>query len=380
MQDALLAAASRWPADGVPDNPVGWLVTVASRRWTDVWRQDVARRRREERVAALEASGPAVVAGGDDTLTLLLLCCHPSLTPDAQVVLTLRAVGGLGTAEIACALLVAPATVGQRISRAKQRIRAAGARFEPPSPDALDKRIAAVRDVLYLLFNEGHTASSGASLHRVQLSTEAIRLTRQLHSALPGDGETAGLLALLLLTDARRPARTRPDGSLVALAEQDRSQWDRTLIAEGTALVTGALATAPLGPFQLQAAIAAVHDQAPTFEDTDWLEVLGLYELLTVVAPGPVVELNRIVALAMVRGPAVGLAELATLRARSSIAEHHRAIAVHAHLLEMDGALDAARAEYQRAAQRTLNLPERRYLEQRAGRLTPGGRREGPGR
>jgi RNA polymerase sigma factor (sigma-70 family) len=379
VQDALLAAASQWPADGVPDNPVGWLVTVASRRWTDAWRQDVARRRREERVAALDGAEPAVAAAADDSLTLLLLCCHPSLTPDAQVVLTLRAVGGLGTAEIAGALLVPPATVGQRISRAKQRIRAAGARFELPSPEARAERIAAVRDVLYLLFNEGHTASSGASLHRTQLSAEAIRLARQLHAALPGDGETAGLLALMLLTDARRPARTRPDGSLVALADQDRSRWDRTMIAEGTALVTGTLATAPLGPFQLQAAIAAVHDQAPTFEDTDWLEVLELYELLSVLAPGPIVELNRIVALAMVRGPGVALSELAALRAQPAIAGHHRAIAVHAHLLEMDGAVDAARAEYQRAAERTLNLPERRYLEQRAGRLTAGEGRGRPG-
>jgi RNA polymerase sigma factor (sigma-70 family) len=370
VQEALVAAAAQWPADGVPANPVGWLVTVAARRWTDAWRQDAARRRREEWVAARDPAEPGVARPADDSLTLLLLCCHPSLTPEAQVVLTLRAVGGLSTAEIAGALLVPPATVGQRISRAKQRIRADGARFELPSPAARGERVAAVRDVLYLLFTEGHTASSGASLHRVQLSAEAIRLTRQLHAALPEDGETAGLLALLLLTDARRAARTRPDGSLIALAEQDRSRWDRASIAEGTVLLTSALATAPLGPFQLQAAIAAAHDEAPTFEDTDWREVLGLYELLTVLAPGPLVELNRIVALAMVSGPAAALPELAALRAHQpALAEHHRALAVHAHLLELSGAVDAARAEYRRAARRTLNLPERRYLEQRAARL-----------
>jgi predicted RNA polymerase sigma factor len=369
VQDALLAAAGRWPVEGVPANPVGWLVTVASRRWTDAWRQDVARRRREGAVAALEPEEPLAVGSADDTLTLLLLCCHPALSPDAQVPLTLRAVGGLSTTEIAGALLVPPATVGQRISRAKQRIRAGGARFELPSTAERAGRIAAVREVLYLLFNEGHVASSGAALHRVDLSSEAIRLTRQLHEALPEDGETAGLLALMLLTDARRPARTRPDGSLVPLSEQDRSRWDRPAIDEGIRLISEALAKAPVGAFQLQAAIAAVHDEAATFEDTDWVQILGLYELLSVLDPSPMVALNRVVALAMVHGPGAALTELDSLRVTDSLAEHHRTIAVHAHLLERAGDLDAARAEYQRAALRTLNLPERRYLEHRADRL-----------
>jgi predicted RNA polymerase sigma factor len=373
VQDALLAAATQWPAEGLPANPAGWLVTVATRRWTDAWRQDVARRRREEAVAAMEADEPFVAGSADDTLTLLLLCCHPAVPPDSQVPLTLRAVGGLSTVETAGALLVPPTTVGQRISRAKQRIRASGARFELPTPAERTERIAAVRDVLYLLFNEGHTASSGAALHRVHLSGEAIRLTRQLHQALPGDGETAGLLALMLLTDARRPARTRPDGGLVPLAEQDRSRWDRAAITEGAALVSAALATTPIGAFQLQAAIAAVHDEAGTFEDTDWLQILGLYELLSTLDASPMVALNRVVALAMVRGPAAGLTALDSLRATSALGEHHRTIAVHAHLLERAGDRDAARAEYERAALRTLNLPERRYLEQRAGRLRAGG-------
>jgi RNA polymerase sigma factor (sigma-70 family) len=347
VQEALLAAASQWPTAGVPDSPAGWLVTVASRRWTDAWRQDVARRRREEAVAALEPDEPVVVAAADDTLTLLLLC-HPALPSDAQVPLTLRAVGGLGTVEIAAALLVPPTTVGQRISRAKQRIRASGERFELPSPSERAELVAAVRDVLYLLFTEGHTASSGVALNRVDLSSEAIRLTRQLREALPDDGETAGLLALMLLTHARRPARTQSDGSLVPLSEQDRSGWDQRAIAEGVALISEALATAPIGAFQLQAAIAAVHDEAATFEDTDWAQILGLYELLGVVDPGPMVALNRVVALSMVHGPAAGMAELEVVRA---------------------GEADAGRAEYQRAALRTLNLPERRYLEQRAARL-----------
>jgi RNA polymerase sigma factor (sigma-70 family) len=373
VQDALFAAACQWSAEGVPANPVGWLVTVASRRWTDAWRQDVARRRREEAVAALEPEEPLVAGSADDTLTLLLLCCHPALPPDSQVPLTLRAVGGLSTAEIADALLVPPTTVGQRISRAKQRIKASGARFELPSPAERAERIAAVRDVLYLLFNEGHTASHGAALQRVDLSNEAIRLTRQLHEALPEDGETAGLLALMLLTDARRPARTRPDGSLVSLAEQDRGRWDRAAITEGVALISTALATAPIGAFQLQAAIAAVHDQAASVEDTDWPEILGLYELLSTIDASPMVALNRVVALAMVRGPAAGLSELHSLRSTQSLAEHHRTIAVHAHLLERAGHLEAARGEYESAARRTLNLPERRYLEQRAARLRVGG-------
>jgi len=369
VQEALVVAAQQWPTNGVPDNPIGWLVTVASRRWTDNWRQDVARRRRERTAAALDASGTGPIALTDDTLTLLLLCCHPSLTPPSQVALTLRAVGGLSTAEIAAALLVPVATVAQRISRAKQRVKASGAHFDLPPPADRAARVAAALDVLYLVFNEGYTASSGASLHRVELSAEAIRLTRQLHNALPEHGEAAGLLALMLLTDARRPARTRPDGSLVPLAEQDRSRWDANAITEGIALVSEALATTPIGAFQLQAAIAAVHDEAATADDTDWPQILGLYELLRSIAPSPMVTLNRVVAIAMVHGPDRGLTELGAAQSEPALSRHHRTLAVRAHLLELAGDRDAARAEYQRAAHRTFNLPERHYLERRAALL-----------
>ncbi len=362
VQEALLAAATQWPKDGVPANPQGWLITVASRRWIEMYRNETARRRREETAAALEPVEPGAAPAVDDTLTLLLLCCHPALTPVSQVALTLRAVGGLTTAEIARALLVPEATIGQRISRAKQRIKASGARFT--SGD-----VAAVRHVLYLIFNEGYTASSGAALQRVDLTREAIRLTRQLHRQLPGDGETAGLLALMLLTDARRAARTGPDGTLVPLAEQDRSRWDRTAIAEGVGLVSAALSGAPLGPYQLQAAIAAVHDEAPRAEDTDWPQILGLYDLLRLVAPGPMVTLNRIVALAMVAGPEAGLAELDAAAADPALAGHHRLHAVRAHLLELSGDRSAARGEYESAARLTLSLPEREYLTARAGAL-----------
>ncbi|WP_163507314.1 RNA polymerase sigma factor [Fodinicola acaciae] len=355
VQEALLAAAQQWPVDGMPANPKGWLITVASRRRTEMWRSDTARQRREETVAAM-ATDPPVVSSVDDTLTLLKLCCHPSLTEQSQVALTLRAVGGLTTAEIARAFLVPEATVAQRISRAKARIK--GARFE--LPDGLD----AVLQVLYLVFNEGYTASSGSSLHRVELSAEAIRLTRQLLAEAPDDGEVAGLLALMLLTDARRPARTLADGSLVPLAEQDRGLWDAALIAEGSELIAATLARAPVGPYQLQAAIAAVHDEAARYEDTDWPQILGLYDLLSTIAPGPMVSLNRIVALAMVRGPAAGLAELAA--AEAPLAGHHRVHAVRAHLLDLSGDRAAARSEYERAASLTLSMPEQRYLLARA--------------
>ncbi|MFD0204901.1 MULTISPECIES: RNA polymerase sigma factor [Saccharothrix] len=276
VQEALLAAATQWPAGGTPDNPTGWLITVASRRRIELWRSDTARRRREETAFALTPPAPEPAPGIDDTLTLLVLCCHPALTPPSQVALTLRAVGGLTTAEIARAFLVPETTVAQRISRAKQRIKATGARFDLPPATEPDHRFDAVRHVLYLVFTEGHTASSGTDLHRVDLSGEAVRLTRALHTRLPHDGETAGLLALMLLTDARRPARTRPDGSLVPLADQDRTRWDATLIAEGTRLVRHALTTTAIGPYQLQAAIAALHAEARTAADTDWKQILGL--------------------------------------------------------------------------------------------------------
>jgi RNA polymerase sigma factor (sigma-70 family) len=363
VQEALLAAAQQWPADGVPANPTGWLITVAQRRLTEVWRSEAARRRREEAVHIAEVDD-VEVSDVDDTLTLLAMCCHPSLTRVSQVALTLRAVGGLTTGEIARALLVPESTVGQRISRAKAKIKAAGARFAPPAAAERDERVAAVLSVLYLIFNEGHTTSSGRSLNRVELTGEAIRLTRQLHRQMPDDGEVTGLLALMLLTDARRPARTGPDGALVPLAEQDRTLWDRAAIAEGTDLITHALATAPIGPYQLQAAIAAVHDEAARPEDTDWTQILGLYELLNAAAPGPMVTLNRIVAVAMVRGPVTALAELD--QAEPTLGGHYRVDAVRAHLLDLAGDHEAAKAHYESAAKRTLSLPEQQYLTARA--------------
>ncbi len=371
VQEALLAAALQWPADGVPANPKGWLITVAFRRRTEMWRNESARRRREEAVAAAAASEPAAPPADDDTLTLLLLCCHPALTPASQVALTLRAVGGLTTAEIARALLVPDKTVGQRISRAKQLIRDSGAEFRMPPDAQRSERMESVLHVLYLIFNEGSTASSGSALHRVELSSEAIRLTRQVRDLLPWDGEVAGLLALMLLTDARRPARTRPDGALVPLAEQDRTLWDREAIAEGLALIAATLASAAVGRYQIEAAIAAVHDEAARFEDTDWRQILGLYGLLDTIAPGPMVTLNRIVAGAMVHGPARALEQLAAAASEPALAGHHRVDAVRAHLLEMAGDLEAARSCYRVAARRTLSVPEQRYLESRAARSEP---------
>ncbi|RQW87765.1 RNA polymerase subunit sigma-24 [Micromonospora globispora] len=366
VQEALLSAAQQWPSDGVPANPTGWLVTVASRRWTEMWRSETARRRRETNAAQLEPPAAPPAPAEDDTLTLLLLCCHPALTPVSQVALTLRAVGGLTTAEIARALLVPEATVGQRISRAKQRLK--GTQFTLQPAAELADRMVAVRHVLYLIFNEGYTASSGPTLQRVQLSVEAIRLTRQLHALRPHDGEVAGLLALMLLTDARQPARTDSDGALIPLAEQDRTRWDRAAINEGTALVTRALATAEPGPFQLQAAIAAVHDEAATAAETDWPQILVLYDLLHHVAPGPMVTLGRIVALSMVDGLRAGLRALDTAAGEPVLAGHHRLHAVRAHLLDLTGDAAGARAEYELAARRTLSIPERAYLESRAHR------------
>ena len=369
VQEALLAAATQWPTDGLPANPKGWLIRVASRRRTEIWRNETARRRREETVALLDPPVPDPAPASDDTLTLLLLCCHPALTPISQVALTLRAVGGLTTAEIARALLVPESTVAQRISRAKQRIKASGARFQLPPPEELTDRVTAVLHVLYLIFNEGYTASSGPVLHRVDLTSEAIRLTRQLRARRMADGEVAGLLALMLLVDARRPARTRPDGALIPLDEQDRGRWDAGAIAEGIALISATLQTAAIGPYQLQAAIAAVHDEAPQANETDWRQILGLYELLETVAPGPMVTLSRIVAVAMVYGPSAGLDRLTAAECDPALAGHHRVDAVRAHLLELAGDRAAARESYRIAAQRTLNAPERRYLESRAAAL-----------
>ncbi|MHA3702623.1 RNA polymerase sigma factor [Jatrophihabitans sp. YIM 134969] len=368
VQEALLAAATQWPVEGVPDNPAGWLVRVASRRWIEGRRQDDARRRREDAVAVADPTGDVVAPSArDDSLTLLTLCCHPALTQPAQVALTLRAVGGLTTGEIARALLVPEATVGQRISRAKARIRASGLGFAPPSADERDARVAAVLRVLYLVFTEGHTASSGASLHRVDLAREAIRLTRMLRAEVPEDGEVAGLLALMLLTDARRAARTDALGRLVPLAAQDRNRWDHDQIAEGVSLLEATLPVATIGPYQLQAAIAAVHAEARTAADTDWREILGLYGHLAAVAPGPMVTLSHVVALAAVDGPTIGLQALAAATAADPVlARHHRVDAVRAHLLAESGDAAAARAAYTRAAAATSNLAERDHLLTRA--------------
>jgi RNA polymerase sigma factor (sigma-70 family) len=369
VQEALLAASAQWPRDGVPANPEGWLINVASRRWIEQWRRDSARNRREVAAAALDATAPETVSDIDDTLILLLLCCHPALTPPSQVALTLRAVGGLTTAEIARAFLVPEATVAQRISRAKQRIKASAAEFELPPPDALPERLDSGLHVLYLIFNEGYTASEGPQLHRVDLTAEAIRLTRQLHAALPDNGEVAGLLALMLLTEARRPARTDAQGNLVPLAEQDRTLWDKSLIDQGVELITGALSSAPLGPYQLQAAIAAVHADAPSAEATDWPQILGLYNLLQQASPGAMVDLGRAVAMAMVMGPRAGLCELAVAERDPALARHYRLNAVRAHLLELAGEPEAARTEYLTAAERTTSIPEQRYLASRGARL-----------
>ncbi|MER7208714.1 sigma-70 family RNA polymerase sigma factor [Streptosporangium sp. NPDC000239] len=377
VQEALLAAAVRWPKEGVPQSPRGWLVTVASRRLADEWRSERARRRREVTAAFRAPADESVVPspeqerppGRDDTLTLLFLCCHPALSASSQVALTLRAVGGLTTAQIARAFLIPEATMAQRISRAKQRIRSTGIPFGMPPREERAERLRAVLHVLYLVFTEGHTATSGPDLHSGELTGEAIRLTRALHRLLPGDGEVAGLLALMLLTDARRPARTGRDGALVPLTEQDRGLWNRVRIEEGVALVTNALSRSAVGPYQLQAAIAAVHTEAACPEETDWPQILALYELLSRLSPGPVVTLNHAVAVAMVRGPRAGLTLLETLDSDGRLSGHHRLDAVRAHLLEMAGEREAARERYRRAARRTTSLPERRYLETRAARL-----------
>ena len=359
VQEALLAAALQWPDEGVPENPYGWLITVASRRLLDELRAESARVRREETVYLQDVD--IDVPGHDDTLNLLFLCCHPDLSGPSQIALTLRAAGGLTTAEIAQAFLVPEATMAQRISRAKATLKQSEAGFAVPAAEEFGERLRAVLHVLYLIFNEGYT-----SLRRADLTAEAIRLARVVHALLPDEGEVASLLALMLLTDARRPARTRADGSLVPLAEQDRSLWDRERVREGAALVERALSSGPLGSYRLQAAIAAVHAEAASAEDTDWREILALYELLERVAPNPMVTLNRAVALAMVHGPRAGLDLLATLEGDDRVAAHHRLFAVRAHLLDEAGEVMAAREAYLEAARRTTSVPERRYLEERA--------------
>jgi RNA polymerase sigma factor (sigma-70 family) len=368
VQEAVLAASQRWPADGLPDNPRGWLLTVASRRLIDEMRSEHARREREHAQATETAPGPLPDDGTDDTLVLLFLCCHPALTPASQTALTLRAVGGLTTAEIASAFLVPEPTMAARISRAKQRIRAAGSTF--PSP-ADGERLGAVLHVLYLVFNEGYTASSGAELHRADLAREAIRLTRMVHARLPDDSEVTGLLALMLLTDARRETRTTATGDLVPLGEQDRTRWDRALVDEGMALAKVSLGGPALGPYQIQAAIAATHADAASAGDTDWNQVHALYLILQRIAPNPMVILNRAVALAEVEGPAAGLALLATLDGDERLAGHHRLLSVRAHLLEKAGDTAAAYGHYRRAAKATASIAERRFLEARAAACQP---------
>ncbi|MFN0088834.1 MAG: RNA polymerase sigma factor [Acidimicrobiales bacterium] len=372
VQEALVAASAQWPAPGRPASPKAWLTTVASRRLIDELRSGEARRRREQSVVSMAGpeAAPGAVTSADDTLTLLFLCCHPALSAPSQLALTLRAVAGLTTAEIARAFLVPEATMAQRISRAKQKIAQAGASFRPPPTPERAARLRVVLHVLYLLFNEGYTATSGPDLLRTDLTSEAIRLTRELLRVVPDDGEVAGLLALMLLTDARRAARTDRDGAIVALSEQDRSRWDANQIAEGVSLVTGALASKPLGPYQVQAAIAAVHDEAARAEDTDWRQILALYGVLQRIAPGPMVALNRAVALAMVDGPAAGLDALDALSLDDRASASHRLASVRAHLLEMNGDTEAARHAYVDAARRATSIPERRYLTSRAARLS----------
>jgi RNA polymerase sigma factor (sigma-70 family) len=380
VQEALLSAAMDWPAKGIPDSPRAWLITVATRRLVDEVRSEHSRREREDRLAF--GAPPAELSrfpgdgrgpDRDDTLVLLLLCCHPSLTPPSQIALTLRAVGGLTTAEIASAFFVPEATMAQRVSRAKQRIRDTGATFSMPPAGEVDERIRAVCHVLYLIFNEGYTATAGDRVNRVDLTLEALRLARDLHRLRPGDGEISGLLALMLLTEARRAARVDSAGELVSLADQDRGRWDRAAIDEGVALVTGALAEGPVGTYQVQAAIAAVHDEAASAEETDWPQILALYELLDRIAPNPMATVNRALAVAMVQGPDAGLHLLDTLAGDDRVARHHRVYAMRGHLLELAGSPAAAREAFGEAARRTASLPEKRYLRARAERCGPPG-------
>jgi predicted RNA polymerase sigma factor len=380
VQEALIAAAAQWPRDGVPGNPRGWLIQVALRRRTDHVRSEIARRGREAAVAGETpaAVAPAAVAPAfdgeaaidpDDTLVLLFMCCHPALSPASAIALTLRAVGGLTTAEIAKAFLVPEATMAQRIHRAKQSIKQSRVPFRLPDAGERASRLGSVLHVLYLVFSEGYTSSSGAALLRTDLANEAIRLTRAVHGLLPGDGEVAGLLALMLLTDARRAARTGPGGEIIPLDEQDRSLWDAAAIAEGVALVSAALRQGAVGEYQLQAAIAAVHDEAPRAADTDWPQVLALYGVLKRLSDNPMVSLNHAIAAAMVHGPAAGLELLAPLDADERLRGHHRLDAVRAHLLERAGDRASAVSLYRAAAEKTTSVPERNYLTMRAARL-----------
>ncbi len=374
VQEALLAASRQWTVQGLPEHPRGWLIAVATRRLIEEMRADRARRARED--AVVESGerhepppGEPQPAERDDTLALLFLCCHPALTPASQIALTLRAVGGLSTTEVAGAFLVPETTMAQRISRAKQTIKASGMKFTLPPETERPERLRAVQHVLYLVFNEGYTATAGPELQRVELAEEAIRLARLLYRLLPADGESAGLLALMLLTHARRAARVSPDGALIPLAEQDRDRWDGWAIAKGVELIEKALANTSIGPYQLQAAIAAIHAEASSAEATDWREIISLYTLLERLAPNPIFALNRVVAVAMADGAAVGLAQLAAIDGDARLAGHHRVEAVRAHMLELAGERAQAASAYRAAARLTTSLPERRYLESRAAAL-----------
>ena len=374
VQEALLAAFMQWPQEGVPENPRSWLIHVASRRMTDHIRSEIARRNRETTVAMeAETAAPGVDLEADmnpdDTLTLFFMCCHPALTPSSAIALTLRAVGGLTTAEIAHAFMVPETTMAQRISRAKQSIKSSGVSFRLPGAREQSQQLRSVLHVLYLIFNEGYTSSSGVQLHRVELALEAIRLTRAVRGLMPEDSEVTGLLALMLLTDARRAARTGADGELIPLDKQNRSLWDRAAISEGVALLKSALSKGAVGSYQLQAAIAAVHDEAARVEDTDWPQILALYELLMRISDNPMVVLNHAIAAAMVQGPAKGLELLKVLDSDARVAGQHRLDAVRAHLLEMAGDPAAAISHYQSAAARTTSIPERNYLLTQAARL-----------
>lgn len=377
VQEAMLAAFMQWPQEGVPENPRGWLIHVASRRLTDQTRSEIARRSRETAIAVDEEAMAPVVdiesdMDPDDTLILLFMCCHPVLTSSSAIALTLRAVGGLTTTEIAKAFLVPEATMAQRISRAKQSIKSSPVPFQMPSPQERAERLPAVLHVLYLIFNEGYISSLGAKLQRLDLAREAIRLTRCAKALLPNDAEVAGLLALMLLTDARRAARTGAGEELIPLNKQDRSLWDAAEIAEGKELLTAALSQGVVGLYQLQAAIAAVHDEAARAEDTDWPQILALYELLRRVAPSPLVTLNHAIATAMVHGPARGLELLKPLDREDRLVEHHRLDAVRAHLFEMLGDRESAIKHYRAAASRTTSIPEQNYLMTQAARLEEG--------
>lgn len=376
VQESLIAATTRWPADGTPDDPLAWLIRVASRRMTDHYRSDRARRRRETLAASWSVTRPDPVSGQDDTLILMFMCCSPALTPPSSIPLTLRAAGGLTTREIASAFLVPESTMAQRISRAKAKVRAADEPFALPTLDRRTERLRSVLHVLYLLFNEGYATSSGPDLARSDLSSEAIRLARFMRASLPEDSEVAGLLSLMLLTDARRPARTGAGGELIPLAEQDRSRWDRDLIAEGDALISEAFQRGQVGEYQVQAAIAALHDEATCHADTDWSEILALYGLLERMTGNPMVTLNRAVAAAMAHGPGAGLTLLDGLDER--LGDHQRLRSVRAHLLEMSGDRASAMVEFEAAAACTTNLREQHYLTTKAASLAVEGGVSGP--